>query len=134
MEGADQWKAVGARLGQARRSLRLSKRGAAQRAGFSEITWRQLEAGQRQIARDVTTPVNPRDDTLAAAARAVNLDPAELFDLAGRDYDPTMIEPDAPATDASDWRAAISARIESLEEEVRRLREEASRRTADRRR
>ena len=134
MEGADQWKAVGARLGQARRSLRLSKRGAAQRAGFSEITWRQLEAGERQIARDVTTPVNPRDDTLAAAARAVNLDPAELFDIAGRDYDATMIELDAPAIDASEWQAAISARLESLEEEVRRLKEEASRRTADRRR
>ena len=134
MEGADQWKVVGARLGQARRSLRLSKRGAALRAGFSEITWRQLEAGERQIAREVTTPVNPRDDTLAAAARAVNLDPAELFDLAGRDYDPSTIDLDAPALGPSEWQAAISARLDSLEEEVRRLKEEAKRRTEGRRR
>jgi hypothetical protein len=113
--------------------MRLSKRGAAQRAGFSEITWRQLEAGERQIARDVTTPVNPRDDTLAAAARAVNLDPAELFELVDRKFDPALIEVDA-APVGSDWQAAIIARLDSLEEEVRRLTAEAKRRTDQRRR
>lgn len=82
------WKTVGERLGAAREALRLTKREAARRAGFSEITWRNLEAGERQAAPGVVVPMSPRDDTLASAAVAVELDPAEIFELVGRPYVP----------------------------------------------
>lgn len=83
---AARWVAVGERLGEARRARRLTKRAAASRAGFSEITWRNLEQGARQAAPGVLIPVSPRDETLEAAARAVDIDPAELFELAQRPY------------------------------------------------
>ncbi len=78
------WEAVGKLLGAARRSLRLSKREAAVRAGFSEGLWRQLESGKRFVTGDLVLEPNPRDENLAAASRAVGLKPKEVFGLAGR--------------------------------------------------
>ncbi len=84
---AERWRAgPGVLLEEARQARRLSKRGAAREAGFSESTWRQLEDGERQVTEDVRVPVNPRDDTLVAAARAVGIDPAVLFEAAGRPF------------------------------------------------
>lgn len=84
------WRRVGQLLGEARRSLRpkVSKREAARRAGFSEITWRQLEAGERQLTKGVKVPPSPKDETLEAAARAVGLDPGIVFSEVGRRYEP----------------------------------------------
>lgn len=76
---------MGARLQNARTSKGLSKRRAAELAGFNEAVWRQLEEGERSVS-GVMVAVNPRDETLAAAAIAVGLDPADLFAIAGREY------------------------------------------------
>jgi len=85
-------------LADARNALGWSKRQAAREAGFSEAMWRQLEEGERQVTQDVKVPVNPRDDTLLAAARAVGLEPAVVFAAAGRPYN---APPDLAAMDAS---------------------------------
>lgn len=107
-------KAVGAALGQARRALKLSKREAARRAGISEITWRTYENGVRQVTSDYQVPVSPRDDKLEAAAKAVGLDPAVVFALAGRPYDGAL----SPTPDAQP--AALSGKIGRLSERDRR--------------
>lgn len=73
-------------LAAARRQRGLSKRAAAREAGFSEALWRQLEDGERPVAPGVTVPANPRSETLESAARAVGLEPADVFAAAHREY------------------------------------------------
>lgn len=109
-------KAVGAALGQARRALKISKREAARRAGISEITWRTYETGMRQVTSDYHVPVSPRDDKLEAAAKAVELDPAVVFKIAGRPYDGAL----SPAPAADGPPAALSGKISRLSERDRR--------------
>lgn len=97
----NQWRQdVGSRIEQARVDRGLSKRAAAKLAGISEGLWRQLEEGERQAAPGVTVPVNPRDETLVLVARAVGLDPLDIFTAAQRDlprrYHPVP-ESSAPA-------------------------------------
>lgn len=122
-EEASTWKAVGAELGRAREALKLSKRAAANRAGFSEITWRQLEDGEKQIARNLKVPVSPKDETLAAAAEAVMLDPATLFELVGRTYDaPGFDQPPLPSV------AELAARIDAIDTKLERIEEALTRR------
>lgn len=111
MDDAERWETVGRLLGRARRERRLSKRGAALAAGFSEITWRSLEIGKKQLAPGLVVPVNPRDETLEAAARAVGLDPATLFDVAGRTFSgPTFSEPAA---------LSVPQRLDAVEAQLR---------------
>lgn len=101
-----EWKErVGALLQRARKSRNLSIRKAAKAAGIDDATWRHLEEGERTI-RGEKVPASPRDDTLAAVARAVGLNPAEVFRAAGREYVPP---PDAPSID--DRIAALEAQL-----------------------
>jgi hypothetical protein len=86
----------------------MSKRGAAEAAGFSEALWRQIEDGER-ITRGVSVPANPRDENLEAAAKAVGLDPADVFRAAGRTYEPS----DEPLS-ADDEYAALRDELERL--------------------
>ena len=58
----------------ARKSLRLSKRAAAKRAGISEGRWRQITVGHMRVG-GVEVPVNTRPETLEAMARAVSGEP-----------------------------------------------------------
>lgn len=62
---------------------RESIRSAARRAGVDEAMWRQVELGYRRIA-GTEVPANPRDRNLVAIARAVGLDPSEVFKAARR--------------------------------------------------
>lgn len=73
--------AVGEALKRARG--RESQRAVAARAGVSPTQWRHMENG----IRDNGVPVRASDRTLEAAARAVGLDPAALFEIAGRPYE-----------------------------------------------
>ena len=109
------WKAVGWQLGNARRLKKLSKRRAADAAGISDITWRTLESGVRQLAPGVLLPASPRDETLEAAARAVDLDPAGIFELAGREYV-------AGDTDVAQPPASLNERVSRLESSVGEIR------------
>lgn len=116
-DNADAWKEVGRRIEAARRRLRLTKRGAATKAGISEALWRHLEAGERSPAPGVVVPVSPRDASLEAAARAVALDPAPLFKLVGRDYVPLDDEPielSASGVDLEELRLADPEMYEQL--------------------
>lgn len=82
----DQWKrAVGSKFANARKARGMSKREAARTAGFDEAVWRQIEEGWRRVS-GVQVPANPRDENLAAAALAVGLDPAEIFEAVGRTW------------------------------------------------
>jgi len=116
------WTEIGKRLGAARNRLNLSKRAAAARAGFSEGTWRQLEAGERQVAPGMTLPVSPSDRTLTAAARAVELDPAEVFALAGRTYNHA-----AHTEDVESVKIDIDARFDELHRRLDALGESMNR-------
>jgi hypothetical protein len=58
----------------ARKSLGLSKRAAAKRAGISEGRWRQITVGHMRVG-GVEVPVNTKPETLEAMARAVSGEP-----------------------------------------------------------
>lgn len=79
----EQWMAVGDALRQARMRLGISKREAARRADLSDGAWRHLESGTKKAYGTLVLP-NPRPENLVAAARAVDLDPVVVFQLAGR--------------------------------------------------
>lgn len=83
---------------------RRSKREVARLAGFSDLTWSQLESGERRVARGVVLPVSPRDETLLAAAEAVGLDPALVMKAAGRTYVPT---PAVEVSESDDTRYSL---------------------------
>lgn len=68
----------------------------------------------RQVTSDYQVPVSPRDDKLEAAATAVGLDPAVVFEIAGRPYDGAL----SPAADPPP--AALSGKISRLSERDRR--------------
>jgi transcriptional regulator with XRE-family HTH domain len=78
------WRFIAERLTEARSQLRLSKRQAARRAGISEGTWRQLEKGPSLYNQTLYTN-NTRPENLFAAARAVGVEPKELFDAFGEE-------------------------------------------------
>lgn len=75
---------LGRRLRAGRSRSGLSIRQAATLAGFSRTTWATLETGTRSNGDKVRG--RPRVDTVMAAARVVNLDPAKALRLVG--YDP----------------------------------------------
>jgi transcriptional regulator with XRE-family HTH domain len=115
---AERWKAVGVLLADARRRCGLSKRRAAVAAGIAEITWRNLEKGEQQVARGIVRPVSPRDDTLYRAAVAVELDPAELFSVAERPY---TEPPPPPAKEGTGLTADDRLRLDDLADRVARI-------------
>lgn len=84
----EMWVAVGARLKAARKHLGISAREAARRAKLSDAQYLAMEAGYRTVRAGQTLTVNPKDETLIAAAQAVRLDPAVLFAIIGRPYQP----------------------------------------------
>jgi transcriptional regulator with XRE-family HTH domain len=118
----DEWRAtVGGLLRRARRARRMSKRGAAEAAGFSEALWRQIEDGER-ITRGVSVPANPRDENLEAAAKAVGLDPADVFQAAGRTYEPTgePLSADNEYAALRDELEKLGRRIDEMEQRGQR--------------
>lgn len=84
------WRRAGELLQRGREATGLSKREAARVAGFSEITWRQLEAGERQISRGVKVPPSPKDETLAAAGLVARVALEELFQIVDRELPPHL--------------------------------------------
>src|SRR5687768_13694381 len=88
---------------------RESMRSAARRAGVDEAVWRQVEKGYR-TAGGVRITANPRDDNLEAIAEAAGVDPAHVFELAGRSYTPTTKVPTS-----EDRLAALEARVDDVE-------------------
>jgi len=79
------WVVLGRQLAAHRIQANLSKRAAAAAAGFSEGTWRQLEAGERNVAPGIVVEMSSRAETVAAAARAVGMDPGTALSLVGLD-------------------------------------------------
>lgn len=69
----EEWRAlVGARIEQRRAELNnMSVRAAAKRAHISEGLWRTIESGQRQAAKGVFFPVNPKPDTRRRVCRVL---------------------------------------------------------------
>lgn len=113
---ADRWYKVGQRLEEAREEVGISKRAAAKAAGFSETLWRQLESGERTLAKDLKVPPAPSNKNLEAAAVAVGIDPAELFALADRQYS-GRVKPD------ENQGKDLNQRVQTLEDAIRDLRE-----------
>ncbi|QRP47980.1 helix-turn-helix transcriptional regulator [Amycolatopsis sp. FDAARGOS 1241] len=73
---------LGHLLREHRTARKLSVRGAARRAGFSEGRWRQLESGfERRHGTKI--PVNPKPITVVQAADAVGLDAEVALKAAG---------------------------------------------------
>lgn len=70
-------------ISQRRERLGMSKRGAAALAGISEVRWRQLESGGREIRGSWITEQAP-DPTLARMALAVRLSPQDIAPFSGR--------------------------------------------------
>ncbi len=97
------WDAIGRVLWEARNRLGISKREAARRAGLSEGAWRHLEAGKKIVNRTAVDP-NPRNENLVAAARAVEVRPELLFEMAGRELPPGLVEPPSEEQTIRDFR------------------------------
>jgi transcriptional regulator with XRE-family HTH domain len=102
----EQWRALGRALRKHREAAGLSVVQAAVRADFSESVWRQLEAGERRVGRDIEPP-NPRTETLVRAAQAVSMDVNAALEMVGRPPVPT------PAPQ----REALSGKIAQLSDE-----------------
>lgn len=102
----DAWRALGRELRKHREATGMSVVQAAVKAGFSESVWRQLEAGERRVGRDVEPP-NPRTETLVRAAQAVRMDVNTALDIIGR--------PPVPITPPQ--REALSGKIAQLSDE-----------------
>jgi len=122
-EDRERWAAVGDLLRDARQGKGLSKRAAAEAAGFSEGLWRHLEMGVRLMYGQEISP-NPRNENLAAAARAMGIDPRTLFEAAGRTWDPPT-EGDPGASSGVELRAYRDTlgRVEGWTDEERALAE-----------
>jgi transcriptional regulator with XRE-family HTH domain len=85
----EEWKErVGSQLQRARKARNWSIRRAAREAGVDDATWRHLEEGVRTSRSGEKVGASPRDDTLASVARSVGLDPAAVFEAAGREFVP----------------------------------------------
>jgi transcriptional regulator with XRE-family HTH domain len=110
------WRQLGFTLGQARQRLGLSKREAARRANLSDGAWRHLEAGSKQVYGKTVFP-NPRPENLVAAAKAVGLPPAKLFDLVGQKPPAELVGPTAEqdlAAEIAQLRPADRELVERL--------------------
>jgi transcriptional regulator with XRE-family HTH domain len=100
-EAAQRERAMGERLADARAAAGLSIRRAAKVAGLPATLWADLERGER------STPgvrVGADDAVIAAAARAVDVDPAELLAALGREVS-----------------ATVTPRLSPLEQRLRRI-------------
>ena len=118
------WAELGRRLARHRIAQHpaMSKRAAAERAGFSEATWRQLEAGKRQLAPGVEVEMSARAETVVRAAMAVGMDPTEALDLVSLEH--AVI--DEPRHGGSD-EMTLTQLVVELVAEMRSLREELQR-------
>lgn len=113
---------AGELLREARERLRpkVSKREAARRAGFSPTQWGDMERGHRQHG----APVRATSETLAAAADAVELDRAVIFEAMGKPYPAADLGPSR-----TDRLTQLERRVAALEDVV--LSDRASERSAD---
>ena len=113
---------VGEPLEQRRMELGYSKRAAARAAGISEITWRQLESGERQIAPGHHVEPTPEKLTKARACAAMQWSPDSIDRLlAGQAV--VVINP----PDAETGSLGIEARLDDLERQFREFRADVTR-------
>lgn len=114
----NRWVALGRALAGHRTQRGMSKRAAAHAAGFSEATWRQLEAGVRNVSPGIEVEMSARPETVITAASAVGMDPAAALAIVG------MAVPEFPASPtrrASSVEADIAAELRLIHEELVRL-------------
>lgn len=102
---------LGSLLEEARRTMGISGREAARRAGISESRW-------RGIIRDGTAPIR----TVVAMALAVNADPAEALDAADAPTSSEGIKAIVAELQArADARTATGGAVSGLAEEIERV-------------
>ncbi len=116
----DEWRElIGQHIERRRRERRLSVRGAAELAGFSEGQWRQMESGVRTVAAGQFVTVNPRPSTRASASTALGWS-IDSIDRLEHGLDPIEEQPgDHPAVVAQ--VAEQGLRLEQLAADVQRL-------------
>jgi hypothetical protein len=113
----DEWRERVGQVIEARRvALRMSVRGAAAAAGFSEGQWRQMESGRRTVAAGQFVTVNPRPGTRAAACRVLRWTDDSIDRLEAGDAAEELAEPASGHLAPGDRQ-----RIDRLEAEVARL-------------
>lgn len=81
--GVDEWRErVGRHIEERRQKLGFkSMRRAAALSGISESTWRQLESGRRQLARNIVQAPSPGPETRLAVSRALFWEGDGIVDL-----------------------------------------------------
>lgn len=139
IENIDRWVRFGNWLERERMTRRLSKTEATKSSGLSPSSWYNLEHGGRlkdgkRIAHQPTT------ETLLAIASALDMDPSEVFKVAGvpappafqlREPAPLPVDPaPAPTAPANDPMLSLLATLLAEQRELRAtlqaLREEVS--------
>jgi hypothetical protein len=116
----EQWREqIGRHIESRREVLRLSRRAAAARAGFSEGQWRQMESGIRTVAKGHFVTVNPRPSTRADASVALGWT-EDSIDRLERGEEPIVAEP-AP-TGLAAAVAELGDHVQRLDSEVAELR------------
>ncbi len=90
-----EWRArVGVAIEHRRRAVKLrSMRAAADQAGVSETTWRQIESGRRQLHRGFIVAPTPSDNTKTAVCMTLGWAP-DCIDRLLRGEEPRALEPD----------------------------------------
>lgn len=80
----EEWREqIGRHIENRRTLLHLSKRAAAKAAGISEIVWRQLESGKRQLAPGHYITPNPETSTKVGVCRALHWRPDSVDRMLG---------------------------------------------------
>lgn len=113
----DEWRqAVGAEVERRRRDLYPSRRQAAAGSGVSEIVWRQIETGRRQLAPEHVVAPNPEQQTKEAIGRRLWWS-SDSIDRLLRGDPPIEVE----RPDRQDGQGQPGDRLDRLEKAVDRL-------------
>jgi hypothetical protein len=116
----EEWRErIGRHIEARREGLRLSRRAAAARAGFSEGQWRQMESGIRTVAKDHFVTVNPRPSTRAEASVALGWT-EDSIDRLERGEEAVIAE--AAPIGLAATVAELGQRVQRLDSEVAELR------------
>lgn len=115
----DRWQEFGAWLREHRERAGLSKRAAARLAEITDATWRSYEMGGREVYGKWVAP-GPRNEVLHRMARALAIDPSEMFKRAGRSYDPATEPPIEDRLQTAEQK--LSEAIESAQGALEQLR------------
>lgn len=110
---------VGRHVEDRRRLLFPSRRAAASSSGVSEIVWRQVESGRRQIAPGTVIAPNPEQQTKVSISRRLQWEPDAIDRLlAGQPPVDAPADDDGSSSDGNGHRPDLEQRVSAIEDRL----------------